>query len=106
MASNPQAEASRRSIRHPCDRAFRLLTTSAQYFPGRCINRGEGGFAAFVACELEEGENVMVEFTPRGLAHPVLLQAKVVHADKGAYGFQFVAPPQLQGEMVALLFEM
>ena len=106
MSQYPQGEDLRRSSRIECDKPFRLLVpASPDYFPGRCLNRGDGGFAAFVACELEPGQTVTIEFVPKGMTAPVRLQAKVVHSDFGAYGFEFVAPSGEQRASIARLFE-
>jgi hypothetical protein len=106
MTQTPQGDALRRSPRFQCDKPFRLLTpTSDDYFPGTCLNRGDGGFAASVPCELEVGQTITVEFKPHGVNLTVRLQARVVHSLNGAYGFEFVAPSIEHRTAIARLFK-
>jgi TonB family protein len=65
--------------------------------PGRSLNVGEGGLAAILAGELQQGEPVAVEIHLPQAANPLRTRALVRHHDQLRCGMEFVGlTPQQQ----------
>jgi TonB family protein len=90
---------SRQPITTPLD-VIVLRSGVPENLPGRCLDLSEGGVGAMVAGELSAGQHVAVEIRLPDVGLPLRARARVRYQGKLRSGFEFVALPQEQQEMI------
>lgn len=101
MAFKP-SEA-RRFSRQPINTLLDVIALRSgvpENLPGRCLDLGEGGVGAMVAGELSAGQHVAIELRLPDVGVPLRARARVRYQGKLRCGFEFVALPTEQQDMI------
>lgn len=90
---------SRQPISTPLD-VIALRSGVPENLPGRCLDLSEGGVGAMVAGELTAGQHVAIELRLPDVGVPLRARARVRYQGKLRCGFEFVALPTEQQDMI------
>jgi TonB family protein len=90
---------SRQPINTPLD-VIALRSGVPENLPGRCLDLSEGGVGAMVAGELSAGQHVAIELRLPDVGVPLRARARVRYQGKLRCGFEFVALPPDQQDMI------
>jgi TonB family protein len=99
----PKVSDSRRFARLPISVALDVIALRSgvpENLPGRCIDLSEGGVGAMVAGEVAAGQQVALELRLPDVGLPLRARALVRYQNRLRCGFEFVALPTEQQEMI------